>query len=98
MHVKNVPLEELVQETIFWIKESNALPHEELYKKIHHNLRAQMACKAAVKAGDTLTQEQMIELLSDLSTCDNRLTCPHGRPTTLSFELYEIEKKFKRRL
>ncbi len=98
VHVKNIAIDELIQETISWIQEYNTLPIEELYKKINHKLCAQMACKAAVKAGDNLTQEQMIELLSDLSGCDNRLTCPHGRPTLWSLDLYEIEKKFKRKI
>ena len=57
-----------------------------------------MACKAAVKAGDVLTQEQMIQLLKDLEKTPNRFTCPHGRPTGWLLSINEIEKKFKRRL
>jgi len=60
-------------------------------------MQAQMACKAAVKAGDPLTDEQIIKLLNDLSVSENRLTCPHGRPTSWILSLDEIEKKFKRR-
>ncbi len=57
-----------------------------------------MACKAAEKAGDTLTHEQMTQLLRDLAVTENRLTCPHGRPTGLLISLHDIEKKFKRKL
>lgn len=61
-------------------------------------IRALMACKAAVKAGDMLSQQQMYALVDDLFKTSNRLTCPHGRPTTWVIQQDEIEKKFKRRL
>ena len=57
-----------------------------------------MACKAAVKAGDTLTHMQMNQLIMDLQKVNNRFTCPHGRPTGWNISQYEIEKKFKRKL
>ncbi len=57
-----------------------------------------MACKAAVKAGDSLTMVQMQQLLKDLEKIENRFTCPHGRPTGWALPLYEIEKKFKRKI
>ena len=57
-----------------------------------------MACKAAVKAGDILTQEHMRQLILDLCQTKNRSTCPHGRPTGWLFSQYELEKKFKRKL
>jgi len=68
------------------------------FKIINEKLHAQMACKAAVKAGDTLTQEQIHQLLKDLHKTANRFSCPHGRPTSWLFSLHEIEKKFKRKL
>ena len=59
-------------------------------------MHAQMACKAAVKAGDVLTIQHMHQLLADLDATDNRFSCPHGRPTGWLLPLIEIEKKFKR--
>jgi len=61
-----------------------------------HALRAQMACKAAVKAGDTLTTAHMQQLLRDLAAVPNKLTCPHGRPTYWAITVKELEKKFQR--
>jgi len=61
-------------------------------------MHTQMACKAAIKAGDALTIEQMTKLLDDLQTVENRLTCPHGRPAGWTLYTHEIEKKFKRRI
>ncbi len=98
VHLKNQSLDDLVQQVIAWIKEYNALDSEKFFKIINEKLHAQMACKAAVKAGDVLTHEQMKQLLHDLQTTSNRFTCPHGRPTGWLLSIDEIEKKFKRRL
>ena len=69
---------------------------KDFFKEAHEKLRAQMACKAAIKAGDTLSREQMEKLLSDLYQTSNRFSCPHGRPTSWLLRLDDIEKKFKR--
>ena len=55
-----------------------------------------MSCKAAVKAGDELSDAGMHQIIKDLYGQENRLTCPHGRPTLWALTQYEIEKKFKR--
>lgn len=57
---------------------------------------ANVACKAAVRAGDLLTNEQMYQLLDDLEQTPNRFTCPHGRPTFWLLELKALEQQFKR--
>ena len=98
VHLKEVPMEELIRQTIGWIIEHQKLDKDLFYKKVNEKLHAQMACKAAVKAGDTLTLAQMHQLLTDLEKIENRFTCPHGRPTGWNLPLYEIEKKFKRKL
>ncbi len=63
---------------------------------LHEYIRAQMACKAAVKGGDELSKQQINELVTQLSKINNRLTCPHGRPTMWIISLPELEKHFKR--
>lgn len=60
------------------------------------NKIATMACKAAVKANDYLTQIEMEKLISDLRYLDNPFNCPHGRPIIIKFTEYELEKKFRR--
>jgi DNA mismatch repair protein MutL len=96
IHAKEIHLEELIKQVIAWIEELNHVPTDQLFKKINEKLHAQMACKAAIKAGDTLTTAQIIQLLQNLEKTDNRFTCPHGRPTGWLLSLHEIEKKFKR--
>ncbi|MDF2839497.1 MAG: mutL [Clostridia bacterium] len=55
-----------------------------------------MACKSSIKAGTSITLEEMQELVRRLSMTKTPYTCPHGRPTIISMSQYEIEKKFKR--
>lgn len=96
VHLKNQSLEDLIQEVIVWISETSTADEDQFFKTINERMHAQMACKAAVKAGDILTQEQMHQLMKDLHATKNRFACPHGRPTGWLFSLSEIEKKFKR--
>lgn len=55
-----------------------------------------MSCKAAIKANDRLSADEVRTLLNDLSKCVNPFSCPHGRPTFIKMTKYEIEKMFKR--
>ena len=61
-----------------------------------HEVLDMASCKAAVKAGDPLTDEEMKQLLKDKDIGRETSRCPHGRPTTISFSLKELEKQFKR--
>ncbi len=61
-----------------------------------HNLTATMACKAAVKAGDPLTKEEIAYLLHLRSMAEDSHHCPHGRPTSLLFSRTELDKQFRR--
>lgn len=56
---------------------------------------AMMACKAAIKGGMSLTEEEVKQLLKDMNG-DTGLKCPHGRPAVVKLSKYEIEKMFKR--
>ncbi len=98
VHLKNESIKELIQQLIGWITHYKKLDKIEFKRAIDKQLHAQMACKAAVKAGDQLTHEQMEQLLIDLDKTENKLTCPHGRPTGFLLSMYDIEKKFKRKL
>ena len=57
---------------------------------------ATMACKAAVKAGDPLTGEEIDALLARSCDTQRSSSCPHGRPTMLTLTLPELAKQFKR--
>ena len=54
------------------------------------------ACKAAIKAGQKLSDNEMEQLLVDRELVERASRCPHGRPTTIKFSLSDLEKQFKR--
>ena len=65
-------------------------------EKFFHYIAATVACKASIKANDYITLDEMRTLLSRLRACKNPFTCPHGRPTIITYSKYELERLFKR--
>jgi len=55
-----------------------------------------VACKAAIKAGDKLTQEEMRALIDQLFATELPYSCPHGRPTFMRMTSDELDKRFGR--
>jgi DNA mismatch repair protein MutL len=55
-----------------------------------------MACHAAIRARQRLTDEQLRSLPAQLLACENPSHCPHGRPTWIQWSLRELEKAFGR--
>lgn len=75
---------------------------DSLDDKIYSNYQADMwkvmkrACLKAVKAGDTLSNIEVKELINSLIHCENPYTCPHGRPTIIDIKKTTIAKLFLR--
>lgn len=61
-----------------------------------HEVLDMMACKAAVKAGDRLTPEELADLLARRKDIERASNCPHGRPTTIRLSLKDLERQFGR--
>ncbi len=55
-----------------------------------------LACKAAIKAGDKLSSEEVTALLEQRYHYQDTHHCPHGRPTALFFSREQLDKMFKR--
>jgi DNA mismatch repair protein MutL len=55
-----------------------------------------MACHHAVRANRIMTLQEMETLIKDLWACRNPVHCPHGRPTIITFDKFQMEKLFKR--
>ena len=55
-----------------------------------------IACKAAIKAGDKLSPEEITSLLEQRYDYQDTHHCPHGRPTALYFSREQLDKMFKR--
>ena len=60
------------------------------------NLAASFACHAAVKAGDSLTLEEMQVLVNRLFATKHPYYCPHGRPIIVQLSLEELDQRFER--
>ena len=54
------------------------------------------SCKMAIKAGESLTFEEMQELLKDLFASSNPFVCPHGRPIVVTISNMDLDRRFKR--
>ncbi|MHA1311622.1 MAG: DNA mismatch repair endonuclease MutL [Candidatus Helarchaeota archaeon] len=65
-------------------------------KDLRNKIVNLLSCKGAIKANTVLSDERAINLVKELSFCQNPFSCCHGRPTIISFSKNEIEKKFKR--
>ena len=65
-------------------------------ERFNEKVATMMSCKHAVRANTHLTIEDMRDLVEDLRNCKNPFNCPHGRPTTIFYSNYDLEKLFKR--
>jgi DNA mismatch repair protein MutL len=70
-----------------------SLPLQERREKIF----AALACRGAVKANRTMTDQEVAALCRELDALAYAATCPHGRPLAVSIPVAELEKMFKRR-
>jgi DNA mismatch repair protein MutL len=61
-----------------------------------HEVLDMMACKAAIKAGDRMSDTELAELLALRERIERSSNCPHGRPTTIRVPIRELEKRFGR--
>ncbi|MFY9199473.1 MAG: DNA mismatch repair endonuclease MutL [Methanosarcina flavescens] len=55
-----------------------------------------LACRAAIKAGAACSPGQMEELIEQLKKAENPYSCPHGRPTVITFTKGELDRMFAR--
>jgi len=85
---------DVVQELLEELAQGRTPPTPEQLRK---SMVEMVACKAAVKAGDALKPEQILDLLRLGETIPHTFSCPHGRPTTYQLGFADLEKIFHRR-
>ena len=74
--------------------DAEAASHGETWEE--HAL-ANVACRAAIKAGQTLAPEEQRELIRQLEGAGAHQSCCHGRPTMVHLSLAALERQFDRR-
>ncbi len=55
-----------------------------------------LACRAAIKGGAVCNPRQMEDLIEQLKRAENPYSCPHGRPTIITFTKGELDRMFAR--
>jgi DNA mismatch repair protein MutL len=65
-------------------------------EKVIGDIFATMACHSVVRAGQSLSVEEMKHLLQEMDLFPLSSFCPHGRPVSIEFNFNEIEKRFGR--
>lgn len=68
------------------------------FDKFIWRMAATTACRMSVMANTYIGEEEQEWILENIRYCDNPFTCPHGRPTIITYTKYELEKLFKRQL
>ena len=65
-------------------------------RDILDSLLRMMSCRAAIKSGHRLSQEEMQSLLEQRHLIDDSHHCPHGRPTSLVLSRGTLDRQFGR--
>ena len=59
-------------------------------------MAATYACKAAIKAGEKLSNVESSELIDKLFNTEHPYYCPHGRPIIVNLTIDDLDKRFER--
>jgi len=95
--LRKVDLEGLVRDLLSKLDQGGSAGMQSSARRdILDELLHMMSCKAAVKAGQRLTQDEIDSLLEQRHLVDDAHHCPHGRPTALSLSLSELDRQFGR--
>ncbi len=70
---------------------------EEIGETAEERALKSLACHSAIRAGQTLSMEEMRELVRQLEATAMPRTCPHGRPTMIRLSKAQLEREFGRR-
>jgi DNA mismatch repair protein MutL len=69
---------------------------EPLQGRIEARIILRVCKSAAVKAGQTLSRQEMEAMIQQLEQCHNPHTCPHGRPTLIHLSVAQLAREFGR--
>lgn len=91
-YLRNDDVEDTIIEICGYIAENRKNVMSEHMEWIYHNI----SCRSAIKAGDSSTAKELIDIAKTVFSDDSIRYCPHGRPVCIELPKYEIEKQFGR--
>jgi len=94
LHSRNVEAGPFLAELFDKIDQGGFVPTSE---EALHEVLDMMSCKAAIKAGDVLSNTELAAIMQLRIETERAASCPHGRPTTVRLTIEELEKLFDRR-
>ena len=74
----------------------NYIENKKLNSTFIDYVAATYACKAAIKAGDVLDNEECVSLIDKLFSTKHPYYCPHGRPIIINLTIEDLDKRFER--
>ncbi len=92
--IKGDKKEELIRKIVDILCEKKSFDFDQFIWR----MAATTACRMSVMAGDYISSEDQEWILDNIRKCENPFTCPHGRPTIITYTRYELERLFKRQL
>lgn len=90
--IKADAAEDFIKEISKMLREMRTINGSDLRQEVLH----MTACKAAIKAGQLLTMQQMRQMIVDLCNTTHPFTCPHGRPCMIEINSTRLYTMFKR--
>ncbi len=98
--VRRVPAmlaEDNLQKLLEEIVADLEVDQEPLASELEARLVRRVCKRAAIKAGQVLSQREMEEVIRQLEACASPQTCPHGRPTMILMSANQLAREFERR-
>lgn len=89
----NLPADRMFRDVVDCLVGGSEAPSR---RDVLDRLLHMISCKAAIKAGQRLTPEEIQSLVAQRDLAQDAHHCPHGRPTALVFSKSELERQFKR--
>jgi DNA mismatch repair protein MutL len=84
------------KDTLLEILSEYRINEQQKQLDVRDNVAKSFSCKAAIKAGDKLTEQEMRILVDQLFATSMPYVCPHGRPIVIKIPLTELDKRFGR--
>ena len=89
--------EAVLREVLYTLRSTSFAAEDGQLPPAMEQVFASLACKAAIKAGNRLQAQEMLDLLAQMEASAVFSHCPHGRPVLKIFRAAEVEQWFHRR-